>query len=508
MFLSFLSTAVVAAVGIFGFKYMDDFVSYFKDNRANNELKTLIENRYEEFNISIYNYFGDPSSKFCRDELSLTYKAFNYEEKIFEKVSKEEMNNLVSWDITDNFDQVAKRLSKKSINHLNILLLGGSGVGKSHLTNKVLSLTKAERAEEDLIRPTTQGFNEYTSDKRPNLRIIDTKGIEKAGYNINEMVEEVHQFIDKREKEGDPDKFIHCIWFCVTGTRMEKIEEETIQKLSDIYINSSLPIIVVYTQAIIPNFYNAFKKHIHKHYPKLKFIPVLADDMPINNGEVVKAFNLDKLVKESINKARDAIYSSLFTYLNKKIKEMAKKKLKNSIEQLSSNNGEKYSEKIKNLYVKVMKLRKNKTVEKIIKYFEDIENKSHEKVVDICIEKIIKEKLLVLTDALMKVQRKIYKEYPKFSKPQKTNKEFYEEAEENYKETIKNLAIERGYKTEESIITSILENIYEEICDGILKAFDSKKTLPEIENKIREIIQKKFKNLAKDISKFQIRDEL
>ena len=68
-------------------------------------------------------------------------------------------------------------------------------------------------------------------------------------YNIEEFVNEVKKFIEDRELDGNPDNFIHCIWYCITGTRFEDIEEKTLLTLTSIYDDLKLPIIVVYTQA-------------------------------------------------------------------------------------------------------------------------------------------------------------------------------------------------------------------------------------------------------------------
>ena len=50
---------------------------------------------------------------------------------------------------------------------------------------------------------------------------------------------------------GDPDKFIHCIWYCIDGnsSRVEKEEEDAIKELKDIYENKKLPVIFVLTKS-------------------------------------------------------------------------------------------------------------------------------------------------------------------------------------------------------------------------------------------------------------------
>ena len=47
------------------------------------------------------------------------------------------------------------------------------------------------------------------------------------------------------KKSGQSDKFVHCIWYCVTGTRFEEDEELAIGKLLKIYEDKCLPLIIV-----------------------------------------------------------------------------------------------------------------------------------------------------------------------------------------------------------------------------------------------------------------------
>ena len=83
----------------------------------------------------------------------------------------------------------------------------------------------------------------------------------KSSYNVDSVVEEITKFVEKKELSGNPDDFIHCIWYCITGTRFEDIEEQTLLKLSQLYDDSKLPVMVVYTQA---------KKEIDKEIKKEK----------------------------------------------------------------------------------------------------------------------------------------------------------------------------------------------------------------------------------------------
>jgi hypothetical protein len=56
--------------------------------------------------------------------------------------------------------------------------------------------------------------------------------------------------LEKKAIEGDPDKLIHCIWYCFKSSnlRFEDAEKETVSLLMNQYDDNSLPIIIVITQ--------------------------------------------------------------------------------------------------------------------------------------------------------------------------------------------------------------------------------------------------------------------
>ena len=190
--------------------------------------------------------------------------------------------------------------------HLNILLVGPTGVGKSFLINTILQLDENKKAKTKASKPTTKMFQKYESQKTPNIRLIDSRGLEKGNYNTEIFVKEITDYIEQQELKGNPDEFIHCIWYCVTGTRFEDVEEEILFKLSAIYDDSTLPIMVVYTQAMVPEYYNAIEKEIHKIKKDIEYIPVVAKDIKISDEQYVKSKNLDTLLLKSVEKSKNA----------------------------------------------------------------------------------------------------------------------------------------------------------------------------------------------------------
>ena len=54
--------------------------------------------------------------------------------------------------------------------------------------------------------------------------------------------------IEDSLSQENPDKQIHVIWYCLTGTRLEECEIETLSELKKFYEDENLPVIIVYTQ--------------------------------------------------------------------------------------------------------------------------------------------------------------------------------------------------------------------------------------------------------------------
>ena len=102
-------------------------------------------------------------------------------------------------------------------------------------------------------KPQTQEIKFHSSDIIPFLRLADSKGIEKnITSGVSAVYESIKQFIANKLATKDPDQYIHCIWYCWTGSRLEPSEIEILQKLSKQYQSEVLPVIIVYTNAVYP----------------------------------------------------------------------------------------------------------------------------------------------------------------------------------------------------------------------------------------------------------------
>lgn len=69
-----------------------------------------------------------------------------------------------------------------------------------------------------------------------SLKFYDNKSIEiSKEKSINTIIKNIQNLLEASKTTGNPDKFVHCIWYCVTGTRFEQDEELAVRQLLKIY---------------------------------------------------------------------------------------------------------------------------------------------------------------------------------------------------------------------------------------------------------------------------------
>ena len=293
-------------------------------------------------------------SKFDKEKIKLLIKDLFKAEKII-SFTKNVLKNLIN----DSKNEV------KSVEHLNIVVVGPSGVGKSTLINAVLN--SENLTPEGFGRPVSQETNFFTSEEVPFFRLADSKGIEKnAKCSVEVVLETIKNFIKSQLDTKEPDNFIHCIWYCWTGARLEESEIDLLNKLTKVYTSETLPVIIVYTNAIDPVQNENAKKYVLNQLKcKNEFVDVLSKEKEIVNGVKIPQRNIDLLREITIKSAKTAINSSCYEGLIEDIKA----RIKSLVEELSEKLNNKIKIEIKN---KISKMDEKSNFEDLYKENENM----------------------------------------------------------------------------------------------------------------------------------------
>ena len=314
------------------------------ERQANNEkfnalTKTIEENKKqleenETMKKNLLKAQKDAENDFINNNhLIITDYINNIKDIINEEVLKEMKNLKIDFNLTIEVIRDISKLEKFSknvkdiieykvesldeenidfiVSHFNILILGNTGVGKSTLVNTIL---KKNMAQTDGLKPCTFGKPKaYESEEAKGIRIWDTRGIENGKYNLEAANEEILNTINDLIQNKDPDKFIHCIWYCISSNRFTDEERENLFKCYKSYIDN-LPIIVIFTRADNPQKADKMLKHVQNEFEKkknnylfedkkendIKFIKLLAKKSKV----LKKSYGIFNLMNETCESAK------------------------------------------------------------------------------------------------------------------------------------------------------------------------------------------------------------
>lgn len=390
----------------------------------------------------------------------------------------------------------------KDTKHINVILLGKTGVGKSSLINALLQINEAETGG---FKPVTNETKYY---EQNHLRLWDTVGIElNKERNAQKILNEVKKLIRESEKK-DPDWFIHCIWYCISGKRFESEEEgNIISELMNTYKDGKIPIIIAYLQAFDKEGITNMQKGIQDLLPDLDFIPIISKPIKSPNGMQIPPMGLNEIKEKTITKFGESINSMSFVHIQNKVKQ----KVENIIDGITVKKDLKFlSNSICNLYSKIIgglkENEKNEIVEEVknindfikekldfnddimnyVKMFKDeIKNKnennnrmngttnSNFQRKKIILEKIPKKEKPELIDISEKLKGKI--------------KDLFNnginEHNRNYKEEIYNYFVKKIKANAEIHIEESLRNIKNELKQNLKKEIQKSPNFQELLNK-------------------------
>lgn len=195
---------------------------------------------------------------------------------------------------------------KNGVQNPNILLIGGTGVGKSSLINTCFG---EELAKVGVGKPITKHIESFSCDSK-SVVLFDTKGYEIGSEKEKEFLNEVVEYaIDF--KTGDNS--IHIAWYCIQagGTRIVDFDISIIKKIHQ----TGLPIAIVLTKADLLNEEDAkkFRETINNVLPQIEVFETTIKDELDN-------LQLAELCQWSVDNLPDALKISFVAAQRKNIK--------------------------------------------------------------------------------------------------------------------------------------------------------------------------------------------
>ncbi len=190
----------------------------------------------------------------------------------------------------------AFRESLKERGHINILIAGRTGVGKSTLINAVFQGNLAITGQG---RPVTQNTREIKKEGIP-LSIFDTRGLEMADFS--NTLDTLHAFVRERSRKADAEQHIHLAWICISEDlrRVEPAEEALVQMLANY-----MPVLAVVTKSRSDQ---GFRSKVQELLPLAKnVIRVRSIQEELDEGYVLPPMGLHDLVDLTMQVAPEGL---------------------------------------------------------------------------------------------------------------------------------------------------------------------------------------------------------
>lgn len=133
------------------------------------------------------------------------------------------------------FDEVKKNIKKP-----NILLVGGTGVGKSSIINMIFGDGTAKVGHG---LPETRGINKIDQDK--DVVLFDTEGFEIGENSEEKFNQNVLGFIKDKKTEAT-ENHIHLVWFVISGSS-DRVTDYDIKLYNDLK-DLGVPVAIIFSK--------------------------------------------------------------------------------------------------------------------------------------------------------------------------------------------------------------------------------------------------------------------
>lgn len=199
--------------------------------------------------------------------------------------------------VNDCMNQINE--GEKLLGHVNIIIAGKTGVGKSTLINAAF---RDNLAETGMGMPVTQSSKIIEKEGMP-IRIYDTVGLELTEKTKNDTIQDINNLIQEKLDDNDPDQFIHCMWYCVQSNsdRLEKPEQDLITDIS-----KKIPVVLVITKSYLKKHSKEFAAVIKNFNLPVKNICIVLAQSYDDEEFKVEAYGIENLLETTLNLLPDS----------------------------------------------------------------------------------------------------------------------------------------------------------------------------------------------------------
>ena len=227
--------------------------------------------------------------------------------------------------------------NKILIEHINFIVIGKAGVGKSVFINESLLLSKGKKAEEGIGQSVTKKSSVYESDKLKMVRMWDTQGLDYK-ISLDFILNEVNRIVENGLKQG-PDHYINIILYCTSGERFQDEDAQLIYEIMKLYPSDNLPVIITQLQAYLieraKNMEKAIRRILYKYLDKSIVDKIEIRDIVAREErgkiEVFEARGIPELLKLSVELMGRSITSATCKKFSQEIEKLCKNFVKKQI---------------------------------------------------------------------------------------------------------------------------------------------------------------------------------
>lgn len=235
-----------------------------------------------------------------------TKSKINYEKFDYEK-----------FDYDKCYNEIVKNIKKP-----NIMLCGGTGVGKSSLINDIFNLKIMDNVGTE-GKPKTRGIKRYSIDDS-TVNLYDTEGYEIGNVtSLNDKYyKDIIGFIEKKRKEfpAKMEEHIHEVWYCISAGNKRFCDIDI--KIINEIIKNKVPIMIIITkvETIDENELGELASAIKKEFNDIEYYTYSIKKDCFDEETLKKYVQKEEMLNWAINNLDESLVSGFIPAVRENIK--------------------------------------------------------------------------------------------------------------------------------------------------------------------------------------------